>query len=126
MLKHANLPNSFWAGSIATTTYIQNRLLIISINNVKTLEEIGTQRKLYVVHLRIFGCEAYAYTPKEKQKKIDVKSIKCVFFGYNETSKAYRFYNLSNMTIKTNGNVVFNETNGLLKIVGGIVMKVYL
>jgi hypothetical protein len=25
------------------------------------------------------------------------------------------------MTIKMNGNVVFNETNGLLKIVGGIV-----
>jgi hypothetical protein len=25
------------------------------------------------------------------------------------------------MTIRINGNVVFNETNGLLKIVGGIV-----
>lgn len=56
-----------------------------------------------------------------KAKKIDVKSIECIFLGYNETSKAYRFYNLSNMTIKMNGNVVFNETNGLLKIVGGIV-----
>jgi hypothetical protein len=57
----------------------------------------------------------------EKQKKIDVKSIECIFLGYNETSKAYRFYNLSNMTIRINGNVVFNETNRLLKIVGGIV-----
>jgi len=69
MLKHANLPSSFWARYVATTTYIQNRLLIISINNDKTLEEIWTQRKLHVAHLRIFGCEAYAYTPKGKQKK---------------------------------------------------------
>jgi hypothetical protein len=31
--------------------------------------------------------------PMEKQKKIDVQSIKCIFLRYNETSKAYRFYN---------------------------------
>jgi hypothetical protein len=93
MLKHANLPNSFWARSIATTKYIQNIIFIIAINNDKTLKEIWIQRKLYVVHLRIFRCETYAYTPKEKKKTLDVKSTECMFLGYNETSKAYRFYN---------------------------------
>jgi hypothetical protein len=34
--------------------------------------------------------------------------------------KLIGFIILSNMTIKRNGNVVFNETNGLLKFVGGI------
>ncbi len=34
-------------------------------------------------HLRVFGCEVYAHKPIETRMKLEPKSTKCVFVGYN-------------------------------------------
>ena len=44
------------------------------------------------IHLRIFGCIAYSYVPKEKTTKLEPTAEKGVFVGYSETSKAFRIY----------------------------------
>jgi len=46
-----------------------------------------------VAHFRVFDCVAYAHIPKELRRKLDDKSEKCIFLGYNEHSKAYKLYN---------------------------------
>ena len=40
----------------------------------------------------MFGCVAYAHVPKEKRKKLDEKSVKCIFTRYSPKSKAYKLY----------------------------------
>ena len=46
-----------------------------------------------VSHFRVFGCVAYAHVPKKIRGKLDDQSEKCIFTGYNEQSKSYKFYN---------------------------------
>jgi hypothetical protein len=55
--------------------------------------ETWTVSKLNVSHFIIFGCITFSHIPEEMRKKLDNRSEKCIFIGYNEQSKAYRLYN---------------------------------
>jgi len=57
-----------------------------------TPEEAFIGKKPCVDHLRIFGCLVYIHIPKDKRKKLDPTSMKGIFDGYSNTSKAYRIY----------------------------------
>ena len=83
MLQTAKLPNSFWGEAIATACYLQNRSYSKSIPS-KTLYEVRTGNKPDISHLRVFGCRAYVHIPDEKRKKLEPKSMKCLFIGYAE------------------------------------------
>jgi hypothetical protein len=43
-------------------------------------------------HLRVFGSTCYALISKEKIINLDVRSQKCIFFGYSNTTKGYHLY----------------------------------
>jgi hypothetical protein len=47
--------------------------------------------------------------PDAQRKKLDVKSIKCVFLGVSEESKAYRLYNPVTKKIIISRDVIFVE-----------------
>jgi hypothetical protein len=49
--------------------------------------------KVKCLSLHNFCCIAYAHVPEELRRKLDNRSEKCIFIGYNEQSKAYRLYN---------------------------------
>ena len=55
--------------------------------NHGVLEEAWSGKKPSYNHLHIFGCEAFAHVPKELQKKLDLKSKKCIFLGYGESGE---------------------------------------
>jgi hypothetical protein len=57
-----------------------------------TLEEDFFGKKPEVGHLCIFGCITYSYVPSEKRKKLEPKTERGIFVGYNETSKYFRIY----------------------------------
>jgi hypothetical protein len=39
--------------------------------------------------LKVFGCKTYAHIPYEKRRKLESKSIPCVFLRYYEGAKTY-------------------------------------
>ena len=45
---------------------------------------------------------------KDNLGKFDAKSYEAIFVGYSNTSKAYRFFNRSTMTIEESGAFVKN------------------
>jgi hypothetical protein len=45
-----------------------------------------------VVYLKIFGSITYIKNIKPEEKKLDDKSQKYVFIGYDEKSKVYKLY----------------------------------
>jgi len=45
--------------------------------------------------MRVFECVVYAHVPDELRKKLDSKGEKCIFVGYSDESKAYKFYSPS-------------------------------
>ncbi|XP_070041429.1 uncharacterized protein [Nicotiana tomentosiformis] len=61
----------------------------------QTPQEAWCGRKSSVKHLRIFGSIAYAHVPHQERVKIDDRSVKHVFVGYDTSSKGYKLYNPS-------------------------------
>jgi hypothetical protein len=65
--------------------------------------------KTKVIHLRIFGFHIYVHVPKDKRTKLDPYGNKGTFFGYSDTSKAYKVYIPSHRNIKISRDVTFDE-----------------
>ena len=62
MLHDQDLPMHLWAEAARTTVYVQNHTPHRVLEN-KTLEEVFSDEKLEVSHLRIFGCPVYIDIP---------------------------------------------------------------
>jgi hypothetical protein len=108
LLKEKCLSNVFWAEAVAFSDYLLNRSPTTNLN-MKVPQEAWSGTKLNVAHLRTFGCIAYTHIPSELRKKLDDRSEKCIFTGYNETSKAYRLYNPISKKLILNRDVKFLE-----------------
>lgn len=83
MLKTKKLPNEYWEQGVACLVFILNKSPTKSEKekiNLKAWIIMHTS----VSHLRVFGCVAHAHIPKELRNKLDDRSEKCIFVGYNE------------------------------------------
>ena len=110
MLFHAKMPLRFWADAINTAAYIRNRCTS-TVLNWHTPYEIWFKRQPNISNLKVFGCNAYVHTPKEKRKKLDAKSTKCIFIGYADPRKGYRMYDPSTKKVILSRDVKFCEGN---------------
>jgi len=108
MLNEKNLPNYFWAETVAIAMYIMNRTPIVAVHDMTPKEKfIG--KKPDVSHLRVFGCIAYVHVLDEKRSKLDPKAEKCIFIGYSLEQKRYRCSNPSTRKLQVSRDVVFDE-----------------
>eukprot|EP00253_Pinus_taeda_P036449 PITA_36449 len=114
MLSGARLGREFWAEAVETTCYLVNRSPSSALED-KTPQEVWTGKKLYVSHLRVFGCDAYVHVPKEERTKLDSKSEKCIFIGYNDGLKGYMLWNQTIRKVVYNRDVVFREVKDVIK-----------
>jgi hypothetical protein len=85
------MSKEFWAEVVQCAVYIQNRCPHVILEN-KTLQELWSGHKPNIAHLRISGSVAYGKVRDPKRTKLDDKSNKHIFIGYNEKSKAYKLY----------------------------------
>eukprot|EP01018_Ginkgo_biloba_P029752 Gb_40566 [translate_table: standard] len=108
MLKSKNLPNDYWTEAVATVVYILNRSPTKSVKNI-TPKEAWSGHKPSVTHFRVFGCVSYVHILDKKRKKLDAKSQLCIFVGYFEETKGYRFYNPITKQFIVSRDVLFNE-----------------
>nr|GEW64523.1 zinc finger, CCHC-type [Tanacetum cinerariifolium] len=75
MLSYSGLSDGFWGEAMITTCYLLNR-----------------------------GCRVVVRLPDPKRKTLGKKGIDCIFVGYFEHSKAYRFY-----VIEPNDSISINS-----------------
>uniref|UniRef100_A0A803P9Z5 GAG-pre-integrase domain-containing protein n=1 Tax=Cannabis sativa TaxID=3483 RepID=A0A803P9Z5_CANSA len=75
----------------------------------KTPQEAWSGRKLGISHLRVFKSIAYVHVPDQKRTKLDDKSEKYIFIGYDSRSKGYKLYNLITSKTIINRDVKFDE-----------------
>ncbi|CAG4978543.1 unnamed protein product [Colias eurytheme] len=108
LLFDANLGKEFWGEATNTAVYLQNRSVAAALGN-KTPYEIWTGCQPDISHIRIFGSTAMVHVAKEKRKKWDKKSEKCILLGYPENTKGYRLYNPETKKILTSRDVVIIE-----------------
>ena len=108
MTEGKNLPKILWAKVLATSVCLLNRCPTISMPNITPYESwCGSKPNIY--HLRVFRCISYVHVPTEKRRKLDDKSVKCIFIGYCEESKGYRLYNPETKKLMISRDVLFDE-----------------
>lgn len=108
LLFNSNLDQKMWAEAAYTAVYLINRSPSSRLSG-KIPEEMWSERKVSYKHLRIFGCEVHAHINAHKRKKLDSKSEKLLFVGYEDNVKGYRLLNPKTNKIIISRNVVFNE-----------------
>jgi hypothetical protein len=62
-----------------------------------------------VKHLRVFRSVKYAHVLDQRKTKLDDKSTKLVFIGYDERSKAYKLYNSIEKKVISSKDIYINE-----------------
>ncbi|GKC84179.1 zinc finger, CCHC-type containing protein [Tanacetum coccineum] len=90
MLSYPGLSEGFWGEAMLTACYLLNR--VPNKRNKTTPYELWYKKRPNLAFLRVWGCRAVVRLPDPKRKTLGEKGIDCIFVGYAEHSKAYRFY----------------------------------
>ncbi|GFW96554.1 retrovirus-related Pol polyprotein from transposon RE1 [Trichonephila clavipes] len=90
LLKSSEVPHKFWGEALLCFTYAWNRICH-KVGN-KTPFEKYSGRKPSVLHLKPFGCLAYAGVPKQIRKKFDMRAKMGIMMGYAQRTKGYRIW----------------------------------
>ena len=108
MLTHSQLPQFLWAEAMMTAIHTLNRSPTSAVPGM-TPYQAYYGSKPDVSHFRVFGCDAYVHIPKTDRGKLDPKSQKLLFVGYNPVSTGYRLYDPRRLVISLSRDVIFDE-----------------
>ncbi|GFV62322.1 retrovirus-related Pol polyprotein from transposon TNT 1-94 [Trichonephila clavipes] len=107
LLKSSEVPHKFWGEALLCFTYAWNRICHKDGN--KTPFEKYSGRKPSVLHLKPFGCLAYAGVPKQIRKKFDMRAKMGIMMGYAQRTKGYRIWLIDENKLIETINVRFDE-----------------
>ena len=94
MLYESGMPPSFWGEAMASFIYVSNRVTSTSLQGATPCEAFyGSKPNLS--HLHVWGCTAYVLIQKDKRPhgNLGVHMEKCIFIGYPQGYKGWKFYN---------------------------------
>ena len=92
LLEESGLSKKFWAECLAALVHVINRCPTSALIGM-TPYEGWHQSKPGVGHLRVWGCVAYVHIQKDKRAKLGSHMEKCIFIGYPDGYKGWKFYN---------------------------------
>ena len=98
----------FSAETVNTTSFIINRSPSSAID-FKILEEVWSSRPVNYSSLKIFGCPAYVHMQSGERSKLNLKSRKYVFLGFEKGVKGYRLWDQILKKTVTSRDVIFYE-----------------
>ncbi|GFX26957.1 retrovirus-related Pol polyprotein from transposon TNT 1-94 [Trichonephila clavipes] len=107
LLKSSEVPHKFWGEALLCFTYAWNRICHKDSN--KTPFEKYSGRKPSVLHLKPFGCLAYAGVPKQIRKKFDMRAKMGIMMGYAQHTKGYRIWLIDENKLVETINVRLDE-----------------
>ncbi|KAA3481507.1 pleiotropic drug resistance protein 3-like [Gossypium australe] len=82
LLFESKLPKELWAEVVNISVYLLNRLPT-KIAKGKTPFKTWFGNKLYVSHLKVFGCVCFTHMPQVKRNKLERRSQPGIFLGYS-------------------------------------------
>nr|GEX93458.1 hypothetical protein [Tanacetum cinerariifolium] len=94
-----------WKDFKHTLKHKKEELNLVELGSHLRIEEsLKTKKKPNLNHLRVWGCRVVVRLPDPKLKTLGERGIECIFVGYVEHSKAFRFY-----VIEPNDSVAINS-----------------
>ena len=100
-----------WDEAVATAAYLRNRVPNRGTSDM-TPYELFFGKKPSVGHLRVFGAPAFVKIPEGNRKKMDAKSRKCIFVGYDrQTDKVVRVFDREKKIVERVSDVIIEDSN---------------
>lgn len=114
MMTQSKLPISFWAEAVATANFNRNRCITKALGD-KTPFELWYGRRPDVKHMRTFGETAYMLNKAPGKGKLDLRGIKCIFVGYDKSSKSYRVWVPSKQKVTVTRDIKFVDVDAVTR-----------
>ena len=108
MLTEKLLPEEFWPKAVNWIVHLLNRCPPLAVKD-KMPKEPWSGLKSSVEHFRVFSCIGHVHIPEKNRRKLDDKSLQCVFLGLSQESKAYRMYDPVSKRVIISRDVMFEE-----------------
>nr|GEW91477.1 retrovirus-related Pol polyprotein from transposon TNT 1-94 [Tanacetum cinerariifolium] len=108
ILAYSLLPIPFWAETVNTAYYVQNRVLVTKPHN-KTPYELLHGRTPSIGFMRPFGCPVTILNILDSLGKFDVKVDEGFLVGYYVNSNAFRVFNSRTRIVQETLHVNFLE-----------------
>nr|KAJ0199050.1 hypothetical protein LSAT_V11C600338430 [Lactuca sativa] len=109
MLSYSGLNEGFWGEAMLTACYILNRTPNKRSKN--TPYELRCKKVPNLSYLKVWGCREVVRLTEPKRKTLGERGVDCIFIGYAENSKAYRFYVIeSNDSVSVNTVIESRDT----------------
>jgi Reverse transcriptase (RNA-dependent DNA polymerase) len=77
----------------------------------QTPQEAWGGQKPTVSHLKVFGSVAYAHVPNQRRTKLEDKSKRYIFIGYDEKTKGYKLLDPISKKVMVSRDVRVNEAS---------------
>ncbi|GFV76766.1 retrovirus-related Pol polyprotein from transposon TNT 1-94 [Trichonephila clavipes] len=90
LLKSSEVPHKFWEKHYFVL--LMRGIEFVTKTVTKRLSKKYSGRKPSVLHLKPFGCLAYAGVPKQIRKKFDMRAKMGIMMGYAQRTKGYRIW----------------------------------
>ena len=110
LLIEAKLPKRYWVRAISTVAHIRNLTVTAGSTQGKSPFELFTGKPPRRNHLRVFGGTAYVMKRKVNLKKLDSRSVKAKFIGYDDKSTGYILQEFESKNVIRAHNVIFKES----------------
>ena len=110
MLKSKRMQKKFWAEAVQCAIYVQNRCSHAKLDD-QTPQEAWSRQKPTIFHLKVFGSVAYAHVPDQWKTKLEDKSKRYSFIGYDEKTKGYKLLDPTSKMVIVSRDVRVNEAS---------------
>ena len=90
--------------------YVQNRYPHVKLDD-QTPQEAWSGQKPTVSHLKVFSTVAYAHVPDQRRTKLEDKSQKYIFIGYDEKTKGYKLFDPISKKVIVSRDIRINEAD---------------
>lgn len=102
------IPAHLWPEAISTANYLINRTATRTNAGTTPYEKLtGIKPSLH--HLRVFGCRTFVLNTNPSLTKWAPRSTKCIFLGYDSTSRGFGNYHRGSQKILISKDVEFDE-----------------
>ena len=108
LLAHASVPLKFWDEACLTVVFLINRLPSKVINDQTPFERLFGHQPDYSF-LRTFGCAVWPNLRPYNSKKLQFRSKRCVFLGYNNLHKGFKCLEPNEGRVYISRDVTFDE-----------------
>jgi transposase InsO family protein len=109
LLAHASMPLKYWDEAFIAAVYLINRIPTKLLNSSTPLEVLERTTPDYS-SMRTFGCACYPNLRPFNARKLQYRSVQCVFLGYSNIHKGFKCLDINSGRIYISRDVIFDET----------------